>query len=217
MQDGWKEAHMPKTSSIRSAVSIEHRLVTDRRTWLVPRMHSIARWWNETKSTVVKETLTKPSTISDVIVIVVPTFDKGGVWWRQCHVENGVFGDNDRRRRNQIVAVCIAARRFLRRIDLHSSDLTSRQPYSGWNSPPPSPSSSAAWLPTHCVHKFSPETSFQVLEEKKTITQLVKLYLKKTDKVTSVYAYRYLDNPSSPQCCFHAGVRQTLPRSVAED
>ena len=27
--DGWKEAHTPKTSSIRSAVSIEHRLVTD--------------------------------------------------------------------------------------------------------------------------------------------------------------------------------------------
>jgi len=37
---------MPKPSSIRSAVSIEHRLVTDGRTdtgpWLVPRMHSIA-------------------------------------------------------------------------------------------------------------------------------------------------------------------------------
>ena len=31
VQDRWKEAHMPKTSSIRSAVSIEHRLVTDRR------------------------------------------------------------------------------------------------------------------------------------------------------------------------------------------
>ena len=31
--DGWKEAHMPKTSSIRSTVSIEHRLVSvDRRT-----------------------------------------------------------------------------------------------------------------------------------------------------------------------------------------
>jgi len=30
--DGWKEASMPKTSSIRSAVSIEHRLVTDRQT-----------------------------------------------------------------------------------------------------------------------------------------------------------------------------------------
>ena len=29
MWDGWKEAHMPKTSSIRSAVSIELRLVTD--------------------------------------------------------------------------------------------------------------------------------------------------------------------------------------------
>jgi len=30
--DGWKEAHMPKTSSIRSTVSIEHRLVTDGQT-----------------------------------------------------------------------------------------------------------------------------------------------------------------------------------------
>ena len=30
--DGWKEAHMPKSSSIRSTVSIEHRLVTDRQT-----------------------------------------------------------------------------------------------------------------------------------------------------------------------------------------
>ena len=30
--DGWKEAHMPKTRSIRSAVSIEHRLVTDGQT-----------------------------------------------------------------------------------------------------------------------------------------------------------------------------------------
>jgi len=29
MWDGWKEAHMPKTTSIRSAVSIEHRLVID--------------------------------------------------------------------------------------------------------------------------------------------------------------------------------------------
>ena len=28
----WKEAHMPKPSSIRSAVSIKHRLVTNRRT-----------------------------------------------------------------------------------------------------------------------------------------------------------------------------------------
>jgi len=47
VSDGWKEAHVPKISSIRSAVSIEHRLVTDRRTdtgpWLVPRMLSIAR------------------------------------------------------------------------------------------------------------------------------------------------------------------------------
>jgi len=41
---------MPKTSSIRLSVSIEHRLLTDRQTdgqtdtgpWLVPRMHSIA-------------------------------------------------------------------------------------------------------------------------------------------------------------------------------
>ena len=43
--DGWKEAHMPKTSSIRSAVLVELRLVTDGRTdtapWLVPRMLSI--------------------------------------------------------------------------------------------------------------------------------------------------------------------------------
>jgi len=49
---------MPKPSSIRSAVSIEHRLVTDRQTdagpWLVPRMLSIAhknaavvRLWTE--------------------------------------------------------------------------------------------------------------------------------------------------------------------------
>jgi len=30
--EGWKEAHMPKTSSIRSAVSIEHQLVTERQT-----------------------------------------------------------------------------------------------------------------------------------------------------------------------------------------
>jgi len=34
---------MPKTSSIRSAVSIEHRLVTDRETdtgpWLVPQIY----------------------------------------------------------------------------------------------------------------------------------------------------------------------------------
>ena len=29
VQDVWKEAHMPKTSSIYSAVSIEHQLVTD--------------------------------------------------------------------------------------------------------------------------------------------------------------------------------------------
>ena len=29
VKDGWKEAHVPKNSSIRSAVSIEHRLVTD--------------------------------------------------------------------------------------------------------------------------------------------------------------------------------------------
>ena len=29
VQDGWKETHMSKTSSIRPAVSIEHRLVTD--------------------------------------------------------------------------------------------------------------------------------------------------------------------------------------------
>ena len=34
VQDGWKEAHTPKASSIRSSVSIERRLVTDR--------HSIA-------------------------------------------------------------------------------------------------------------------------------------------------------------------------------
>jgi len=38
---------MPKTSSIRGAVLVEHRLVTDRQTdtgpWLVPQMHSIAR------------------------------------------------------------------------------------------------------------------------------------------------------------------------------
>jgi len=43
----WKETHMPKASSIRSAVSIEHRLVTERQTdtdpWLVLRMLSIAR------------------------------------------------------------------------------------------------------------------------------------------------------------------------------
>ena len=32
VEDGWKEAHMPKPSSIRSAVSIKHRLVTNRRT-----------------------------------------------------------------------------------------------------------------------------------------------------------------------------------------
>ena len=32
VQDGWKEAHTPKNSSTRSAVSIEHRLVTDGRT-----------------------------------------------------------------------------------------------------------------------------------------------------------------------------------------
>jgi len=32
MYGGWKEAQMSKTSSIRSAVSIEHRLVTDGRT-----------------------------------------------------------------------------------------------------------------------------------------------------------------------------------------
>ena len=30
VEDGWKEAHMPKTSSIRSNVSTENRLVTDR-------------------------------------------------------------------------------------------------------------------------------------------------------------------------------------------
>jgi len=30
--DGWKEAHKLKPKSIRSAVSIEHRLVTERRT-----------------------------------------------------------------------------------------------------------------------------------------------------------------------------------------
>ena len=30
LEDGWKEAHKPKTSSIRLSVSIEHRLVTDR-------------------------------------------------------------------------------------------------------------------------------------------------------------------------------------------
>jgi len=30
--DGWKEAHMPKTSSIRPSVSIEHRLMTDGQT-----------------------------------------------------------------------------------------------------------------------------------------------------------------------------------------
>ena len=30
--DGWKEAHVPKSSSIRSTVSIEHRVVTDRQT-----------------------------------------------------------------------------------------------------------------------------------------------------------------------------------------
>ena len=43
--DGWKEAHMLKTSSIRVAVSIEHRLVTDghRAMAIVPRMHGIAR------------------------------------------------------------------------------------------------------------------------------------------------------------------------------
>ena len=41
---------MPKTSSICSAVSIEHRFVTDGQTdtdtgpWLVPRVHSIARY-----------------------------------------------------------------------------------------------------------------------------------------------------------------------------
>jgi len=28
VKDGWKEAQVPKTSSIRSSVSIEHRLVT---------------------------------------------------------------------------------------------------------------------------------------------------------------------------------------------
>ena len=46
----WKEAYMPKTSSIHSAVSIEHQLVidtdTDRhghRPIAIPRMHSIAR------------------------------------------------------------------------------------------------------------------------------------------------------------------------------
>jgi len=45
--DGWKETHMSKTSSIRSAVLVKLRLVTDRQTdtgpWLVSRMHSIAR------------------------------------------------------------------------------------------------------------------------------------------------------------------------------
>ena len=47
VHDGWKEAHMPKTSPIRSAVLVELRLVTDGRTdtgpWLVSRMHSTAR------------------------------------------------------------------------------------------------------------------------------------------------------------------------------
>ena len=42
-----KEAHMPKPSSIRLAVLVELRLVTDRQTdtrpWLLQRMHSIAR------------------------------------------------------------------------------------------------------------------------------------------------------------------------------
>ena len=36
---------MPKSSSIRSSVLVEHRLVTDRQTdtgpWLVPRIHKI--------------------------------------------------------------------------------------------------------------------------------------------------------------------------------
>ena len=32
VEDGWKEALVPKSSSIRSAISIEHRLVTDRQT-----------------------------------------------------------------------------------------------------------------------------------------------------------------------------------------
>ena len=47
--DGWKEAHMPKTSSTRLAVSIEHQLVTDGQTqterglWVVLQLHSIAR------------------------------------------------------------------------------------------------------------------------------------------------------------------------------
>jgi len=40
VQDGWKEAHMPKTSSIRLTVLVELRLVTDGQTdtgpWLVP-------------------------------------------------------------------------------------------------------------------------------------------------------------------------------------
>jgi len=51
VHDGWKEAHMPKTSSIRLTVLVELRLVTDGRTdrhramasTALPRMHSIAR------------------------------------------------------------------------------------------------------------------------------------------------------------------------------
>ena len=38
--DRWKEARLPKTSSIRSAASIEHRLVTDRQTDRQTQGHS---------------------------------------------------------------------------------------------------------------------------------------------------------------------------------
>ena len=47
VQDGWKEARVPKTSSIRTAVLVELRLVMDGQTdtgpWLVPRMHRRSR------------------------------------------------------------------------------------------------------------------------------------------------------------------------------